>query len=367
MSSLNSSKRLGISVYPEHSSYDEISKYIDIAAKYGYSRIFMSLLAANKDNKDEIFAKFRRVCEYAKRYNFSIVLDVAPNIFEVYSIKYTDLKFFKEIGATAVRLDVGIDGSTESLMTYNEYDLDIELNISNHAESMANVLRYKPNKQRLVGCHNFYPQTLSGLDLQYFNSNTRKVKAMGIRTAAFVSSKYGKVGPWKINDGLPTLEIHRNLDIVAQAKYFFYSDLIDDVIIGNAFATEQELKELSHVNKNVIELRVNFNSNVTPIEKEIACNFFHSRRGDINSFNIRSTMSRITYKDSDIKEHDINSEVKYGNVYINNNSFNNYKAELLIALAPQKVDQRKNLIGKIVDEEIYLLQFIDSWSRFKLS
>ena len=33
-------KRLGISVYPSHSSMDEIIEYVELAAKYGFKRIF---------------------------------------------------------------------------------------------------------------------------------------------------------------------------------------------------------------------------------------------------------------------------------------------------------------------------------------
>ena len=39
-------KRLGISVYPSHSSMDEIIKYVELAAKYGFKRIFTCLLSA---------------------------------------------------------------------------------------------------------------------------------------------------------------------------------------------------------------------------------------------------------------------------------------------------------------------------------
>ena len=41
-------RRLGISIYPEHSIMEEDKKYIDLAKKYGFKRIFMCLLSANE-------------------------------------------------------------------------------------------------------------------------------------------------------------------------------------------------------------------------------------------------------------------------------------------------------------------------------
>ena len=37
--------RLGISVYPEHDSMENIRKYIDLAADHGFKRIFSCLLS----------------------------------------------------------------------------------------------------------------------------------------------------------------------------------------------------------------------------------------------------------------------------------------------------------------------------------
>jgi uncharacterized protein len=362
----NNSNKIGISVYPENSDVGEIKKYITLAKKYNYSRIFMSLLAADENNKDEIFKKFQDVCHYARDIGYEVILDVAPNIFDVYKIKYDNLSFFKDIGATGVRLDVGMDGAKESEMTFNQYDLDIELNISTSPTYLDSVMSFRPNKNRLVTCHNFYPQRLTGLSYELFFDQTKKAKKYGLRTAAFVTCKEGKIGPWKVNDRLPTIEEHRDMDIVSQAKYLIYSALVDDIIISNAFATEKELKELSEIRYDIIELRVKYRENIKKSEKKVIEEFIHQRRGDINDYNIRSTMSRIVYKDEDIVPYCNNELVKKGNLYINNSLFGHYKCEILIALKEQATDERKNKAGEIIDDEAGLLKFIESWTRFKI-
>ena len=41
--------RLGISLYPEHSTLDKEKAYVTLAAKYGFKRIFTCLLSVDKE------------------------------------------------------------------------------------------------------------------------------------------------------------------------------------------------------------------------------------------------------------------------------------------------------------------------------
>ena len=49
--------KLGISVYPEHSTPEKDYEYMKLAAKYGFSRIFTCLLSVDKP-KEEIITEF---------------------------------------------------------------------------------------------------------------------------------------------------------------------------------------------------------------------------------------------------------------------------------------------------------------------
>lgn len=51
---------LGVSVYPSGSSEQEIKNYIKLAGKYGYSRIFTSLLEV-KDDREGVVNMFRGI------------------------------------------------------------------------------------------------------------------------------------------------------------------------------------------------------------------------------------------------------------------------------------------------------------------
>ena len=64
-----------------------------------------------------------------------------------------------------------------------------------------------------------------------------------------------------------------------------------------------------------------------------------------------------------IKNHDNDVIFKRGDVLIGNNDFGKYKGELQIALRACG-DNRKNLVGRVREEEKILLDFIEPWSKF---
>ncbi len=71
-----------------------------------------------------------------------------------------------------------------------------------------------------------------------------------------------------MEDGLPTLEEDRDLPIDVQAMHLFASNMIDDVIIGNAYASETELKALAKVNRYQLMLHVDYVKDISDIEKK---------------------------------------------------------------------------------------------------
>ncbi|MFV0560057.1 MAG: DUF871 domain-containing protein [Enterococcus sp.] len=356
-------RMLGISVYPDHSEWKEDQKYIKLAHMYGFRRIFMSMLEINED-KEKVTQKFKELISFAKELEYEIILDVAPTIFEQLGISYDDLSFFNELGADGIRLDLGFDGNKEALLTYNPYQLAIELNMSNDVAYLDNILTYQANTPFLYGCHNFYPQEGTALPYEFFEKCSQRFKRNGIRTAAFITSQVGKIGPWDINDGLPTLEMHRHLPVEVAAKHLFATNLIDDVIIGNAYASEEELAALGKLNRYQTEFSIEFVADVNPVEKAIVLNEQHVRRGDITNQVIRSTQVRKTYHKEANKSHDNLQTFVIGDVVIGNDSFGKYKNELQIVLEPHK-DTRKNKVGRIIEMEQLLLPFIHPWSKFK--
>lgn len=280
-------RSLGLSIYPDHSNFEDNAKYLELGHKYGFSRIFMSMLEV-QGSPAETQAKYKKIIEYGNKLGYQTFLDVSPQLFDQLGISYSDLKFFADTGAAGIRLDPAFDGATEAMLSYNPYGLIIELNMSNNVDYLNNIISY-------------------------------------------------------------------------QAMHLFASGLIDDVIIGNAYASEEELRALSEVNRYQLMLHVDYVKQISDIEKPQ-----HFRRGDMNEIVIRSTMPRVTYKDIPNPPHDNEEEFQRGDVLIGNDNFGIYKNELQIVLKPHK-EPRKNKIGSIAKDELFLLDFIKPWTKFKLT
>lgn len=356
---------LGVSIYPDKTSVQENIEYLDLAAKYGFKRVFSCLLSVDKP-KEEIIKTFKEIINHANSLGMHVILDVDPSIFSKLNISYDDLSFFYELGASGIRLDLGFDGNKEALLTFNKYQLDIEINMSSGTKYLDNILSYSPNKNKLIASHNFYPQKYTGLDYKHFIKCCLDFKKHNIKTAAFITSKNGKIGPWSTMDGLCSLEMHRNLNIATQAKHLMMTGLIDDIIIGNAFASEEELKELSIIFSGPISLKVIPTTTNNSIENTLLFDEIHINRGDINSYFLRSSVGRLKYNKNNIPQNNALYNLVKGDVLICNNNLSHYRGELqLVKNNHPNNEYRKNVIAKVVDEEIFLIDLIQPWAKFK--
>ena len=357
--------KLGVSIYPDKSNIEEDKKYLSLARKFGFERVFTNLLSVDID-EGQSFENFKEIVKYASSLGMEVIADVSPAVFKSLNIKYTELKFFKDIGLSGIRLDLGFSGMEEATMSFNPYNLKIEVNISSGTKYIENIISYRPNKENIIGCHNFYPHRYTGLSRKHFMETTKLFKNHGIRTAAFVSSSNGSFGPWAVNEGLPTLEEHRELSIEVQAKDLLNTGVIDDIIISNCYASLEELKALGEMDKDILSLKVDLINNLPEIERKIVLEEPHFNRGDISEYMIRSTQSRVKYKGQDFQV--INPrDIEKGDILIDSSLYGHYAGELQIALKPMKNSGRTSVVGRIVEEEIYLLDYIKPWQRFKLS
>ena len=312
--------------------------------------------------------KFKKINEYAKSKGFEIIVDVSPRVFDELGISYKDLSFFKEIGADGLRLDMGFTGSEESLMTFNDENLKIEINMSNNTNYIDTIMNYMPNKDNLIACHNFYPHRYSGLNFEHFMRCTERFNKYGLRTAAFITSQNeGTFGPWPVTDGLPTLELHRNLPIEVQAKHLIALGNINDIIISNCYPTEEEMKKLGSMRKDMVTFDLELVDGVPEVEQKILFEEMHFNRGDLSDNLVRSTQSRVKYKGHDFKLFNAPEIIKKGDVVIESSEYGHYAGELQIALNDMKNSGKSNVVGRIKEEEIFILDYIKPWQKFNFN
>ena len=308
-------RKLGLSIYLKDIKIDK--EYLELGIKYGFTRLFMSLLKV-----DEV-SDYIKLIKYAKELGYEVVVDVNQ-----------DLKIsYKELGVNLLRLDEGNIDIAKDLLEIN-------------ASIKQDYNGYK------YACHNFYPLKYTGLNLDYFNELNKDLKKHNINIGAFVSSNENHAfGPWPINEGLCSLECHRYLPIDVQVKHLFILG-IDTVIIANAYATEEELKACQEalLNPNTLHIETIENS---VIENKII-DEKHYLREEKNDTVLRSTLPRLIYKKYPIYKKDYYQLYK-GDVVIVNETIPHYKGELHILKKDIKNDGRYNLVGRIPKEEHLLL------------
>lgn len=361
-------KQLGISLYPEQSTFIQDKEYMDLAKKYGYQRIFTSLLQLKSDSGEDLLARLKEDVDYANQLGFKTVVDINPALFKELRIDYNDLSFFQDLGVWGLRLDEGFSGIEEAAMTHNPYGLKIELNMSRGTNYLDSIMSYDPEEDNLIGCHNFYPQEYTGLSEEVFYEYSQKYRDYGLHTAAFISSKHAQFGPWPVHEGLPTMENDRDRNIFSQVTHLRLSKMIDDIIIGNAFATEEELAQAAAAfNSPFPTLSIEFTDNVLPIEQTICLKDVHLYRGDASAYLLRDTKPRVVYANEAIPaQTEIKEVFDYGDVVIVNDKYPRYKGELQLVLTPFENDGRRNLVGHLREDDLDLLDAIEPWSTFIL-
>lgn len=359
-------RKLGISVYPSQASLNEILAYIELAGKYGYERIFTCLISEEDKAIERIVEEFKQITAKAKQCGMEVIGDVEPAVFQKFDVSYQNLKFFHDLGLSGIRFDLGFSGMEEAMMSFNPYGLKIELNSSQGTKTVDNIFSFAPNKENILGCHNFYPHAYTGLSYDHFIKCSEQYKELNIRMAAFVNAPSAEHGPWPVTEGLCTLEEHRDMPIEVQAKHLFATNLVDDVIIANAFASEAELKKLSEIERYMPEFTVEFVKGISDLEKKIVLEEMHFNRGDVSAYMARSTQSRVKYKGSDFPPFNT-PDMEKGDVIIESSLYQRYAGELQIALKPMKNSGKSNVVAKIVPEEVFLLDYLEPWMKFKFT
>lgn len=351
-------KRLGISVYPERAPKEKCYEYMKLAGKYGFKRVFTCLLSV-KESKEQIVSEFGEFCSVAHENGLMVSVDTNPEVFKKLGATPLDLSVFHEMHVDVIRLD-GHFGEIEDIeITKNPYNIMIEYNAS-CTMALDLMIDKGANRTNMCTCSNFYPQRNTGMGLERFKELNSRYQPLGLNNAAFVTSREKEThGPWEVYDGLPTLEIHRDLPIDVQLRHLNALGFCNDFMIGNAFASEEELKIMSETNLNKIFMKVDVADGVSDIEKEIITCELHSSRDDSNELVVRSSFPRVKYKGEAIVPRDNGRDVfKKGDVIIVNDNLKHYAGELMIVCEEIKADDCYNYVGRLNEGEQLILDCI---------
>lgn len=379
---------LGISVYPDLRPLEEIEAYFELAARYGVSKVFSSMFSV-EGTKEEVLDYFDKLITAAHKNNLKVALDVNPLCFEKMGATPDDLSVFAQIHVDVLRMDLSYGPEGDAKLIQNPYGIGIQFN--NSAEIVKGLIQCGIDPKVISVCHNFYPQRYTGMKWNKFVQNNIAIKSISrdVHIAAFISSTApGTHGVWDAANGLPTVEKLRTLPIDLQARMILATEDVDDLLIGNAYASEEEFQKLQEalqetendneamdptlamlvehgiidLNKPIKRLRVTLDPDVTEKEKEVLFDFKpHLEMGDSSEWIWRTRISRFKYSQPDqiLTPRKVEGDFfAVGDVVIVNDNYKHYAGEVQIVKIPIVNDGTRNRVGHIDEEEYQMMDLI---------
>ena len=330
--------RVGASVYVGLKEYplEKNLKYLEILKKTGVEYVFISAHIPEMSPcfKEELIY----VCNKALELGIKVCLDVAKpmmrslNIPSVYSL----------------RLDYGFSLDEIVEMYYkqiNDKGPIVELNASTIKYNDLLYLKAKGvNLSKIRISHNFYPKKWTGLSVADVIKKNEMYHELGMNVMIYIPSSNMHRPP--MYEGLPTVEVHRNLNIYAILSTIQYLGA-DEVFFGDSYASIEELEIAKKFNYNEAIIPIIIDSNISIDEKELLKKT-HINRRDANEYFLRSSTRN---NGRDILPLNTNNRKKY-DVTIDNVKFGRYQGEVCVMMTDLEKDERVNIVGKALINDL---------------
>lgn len=374
----------GVSVYPDIETKEEIYDYLKLASQYGVTRVFSSLFSV-EGTKEEVFNYFKELCDMAHEFNIRVSLDVNPEAFDRLGATIEDISIFHEMGCDILRMDMSYGAKKDIFLVKNPYGIQIEFNASmGIVDTIQELVELGADESQILVCHNFYPQRYTGLPWQKFLNVNKEIRKTNVRIGAFIASHApNSHGVWDATQGLCTVERFRDYPIDLQYRILEATNCVDDIFIGNAFATEEEFKSIKKCrsfpelpeDSDLRELlnvflqgkeattrivKIRLKEDITDTEREVLFKHYpHVDFGDSSEWIWRSRSSRVPYKNADFPCKPVQGDViPVGSVVIVNDNYKHYAGEVQIVQLPLINDGTRNIVATVDEEEMELVKLI---------
>ena len=350
----------GISIYLGlDNSLEENLNLIAKANELGIKRIFTSLHIP-ETNVDLLKEQMHIVLQRAKDLDMEIISDISPNTLSLLNLDSLDTAKLYDWGISTIRLDFGY--SCEEIAKLSKSKLKLQFNASTITRDfLVELEHFNTDFTHIDALHNFYPREGTGLSVAKLVEQNKLLHEFKIKVAGFVPSYNKPRSPLK--RGLPTLEIHRYKSATLAMNHLMQLG-IDSVFIGDSLPTVAELETLSKLNGACLTIRAKCLTQDDSVKEAITKNIFNARLDEAENA-IRTQNSRAIFKSVNIWREFI-AKRGIGTITLDNNNSLRYKGELQIILKEQISDINVNVIGKIYEEDLILLDNLRAGSDFKI-
>lgn len=384
----------GISLYPGLGrSREENLARLEQAAALGFTDLFLSFHIPETD--EGAFAEqVNELLERAAALGLRTVGDLVPGKAVPVSL-------------TCLRLD---DGYTPEAMAALQARYPGKILVLNASALTENQLQAMEKAGvalfRVEALHNFYPHPHTGLSEAYFQKQNGLLHRYGVKVGAFVPSRKGCRGP--LYEGLPTMEKDRHRAVRLAARHALLLGA-DAVYMGDDGPSEDELRQLAAMDPDVVKLDL-VTEQKTELHDILQTHIYETRPDEAEDV-IRTTNSRALWKnipipDCLIETSDVrcqtsgtcgsilsptsnvltpdnkfchlssvissqnrpadHSLLPPGTLTLDSDAYGRYKGELEITLTELPYDERTIILGRIPEEELFLLEYLRGGRKFRI-
>ena len=335
---------LGRSVYLSETDEHTLSE-----AGIANSPVFLSL-HRQEEMKDGWRQRMISFCEQLYRQNCRILADISKRTFA--AMEVSSLEELRDLlHLHSVRIDYGftIDEIKEAAQI-----MPVVLNASTITEA---------EMKEFAGCelsamHNFYPRPETGLDKDYVRERTDLLHQYGFTVSAFIAGTGNRRGP--LYEGLPTLEEHRHAVPLYACADLIRTCGVDQVYAGDPEVEESELKRIERfLQEDVLELPCTLTEGCEDLYGRVFTNRIDSPAGLIRIAESReySVASGRRAKPENTAER------ARGTITMDNEAYLRYEGEIMIAKRDYPSDPRVNVIGRIENAYMPVIDLIDRGDR----
>jgi hypothetical protein len=231
-------------------------------------------------------------------------------------------------------------------------------------ESLEELFSAGLDSRILRAGHNYYPRPETGLSFELFFRRSMLFHRHGVPVSAFIPSRANSRGP--VFAGLPTLESHRKMNPVDAARQLWTSGAVDEILFGDPLATAEELQAISLLARNhsgPVEMVIRKEA-LSAVEQTIVLAPLHTNRLDAAEAAVRSQEARGMCTGPIIPQ--APRQRHRGDVTLDNSNYGRYMGELQIVLRPLPADERVNVVGRVDEKDICLLDCLTPGRTFHL-
>ena len=321
-------------------------------ANAGLKLAFTSLHIPEETNADYV-SDIKAIFETCQNHGVELMVDIGPRTIE--KLGYTSIGQLVETPIRHIRLDYGF--SPEEMIDLSK-TFHIVLNASTLSGSeLRKLTGSQADLNRFSACHNFYPKPHTAISVEDARRINDKLDLLGIAPMMFIAGDKMLRGP--LFEGLPTIEAYRHMDPLLAALKLKTETHCDTILIGDVDVSDQSLQALSDLANGFVTLNVSIEA-----QYQNFLNTVHHDRPDSSPEVIRSQESR-QYATPGVSVAPTHSRpIKKGDILLSNEKYLRYSGELEIARTDLPDDQRYNVIGRVCDDSVPLLDHITSGFGF---